>query len=362
MKRQRYLKLSVMLLVILGSTYYLINEKIQFRSGIYGRNSTLLLPFAGVKKTEDVEPIKSESKNPFLCSSDIGHKSWPANAMVKPETLPFGTLSTERHFQAILENLENCDLPHQLKNLSCLRCIVIGNGAVLRNRTLGKKINAYDVVIRLNSGPVFGYENDVGNKTTFRLCYPESISIDRSHHDNNTTMIFVPFKTADLRWLKEVLLKKRVSLRGFWKKPPLELIYKKAQVRVLNPSVVQKAAFELLDLPKTVAWPKPPQYPTTGIIALSMALTMCDEVHIAGFKYDAKNRNGTLHYYGNETMSTMEKRFSKCSKTLYKNSQDIKTNRQTILTEKRRTNSASVLSRQVPAVDNKEHKTHNYNF
>ncbi|XP_078265691.1 type 2 lactosamine alpha-2,3-sialyltransferase-like isoform X6 [Rhinoraja longicauda] len=337
MKRQRYLKLSVMLLVILGSTYYLINEKIQFRS-------------------------KSESKNPFLCSSDIGHKSWPANAMVKPETLPFGTLSTERHFQAILENLENCDLPHQLKNLSCLRCIVIGNGAVLRNRTLGKKINAYDVVIRLNSGPVFGYENDVGNKTTFRLCYPESISIDRSHHDNNTTMIFVPFKTADLRWLKEVLLKKRVSLRGFWKKPPLELIYKKAQVRVLNPSVVQKAAFELLDLPKTVAWPKPPQYPTTGIIALSMALTMCDEVHIAGFKYDAKNRNGTLHYYGNETMSTMEKRFSKCSKTLYKNSQDIKTNRQTILTEKRRTNSASVLSRQVPAVDNKEHKTHNYNF
>lgn len=34
---------------------------------------------------------------------------------------------------------------------------------------------------------------------------------------------------------------------------------------------------------------------------------MCDEVHVAGFKYDAKNRNGTLHYYGNETMATMEK-------------------------------------------------------
>ncbi|XP_032888544.1 type 2 lactosamine alpha-2,3-sialyltransferase isoform X2 [Amblyraja radiata] len=279
MKRRRYLKLSVVLLVILGSTYYLINEKIQFRS-------------------------KSESKNPFLCSSDIGHKSWPANALAKPETLPFGTLSTERYFKTILENLETCDLPHQLKNLSCLRCIVIGNGAVLRNRTLGKKINSYDIVIRLNNGPVIGYENDVGNKTTFRLCYPESVFIDR---DDSTTMVFVPFKTVDLRWLKEVLLKKRVSLRGFWKKPPLELIYKKAQVRVLNPSVVQKAAFELLHLPKVVAWPKPPQYPTTGIIALSMALTMCDEVHVAGFKYDAKNRNGTLHYYGNETMSTMEK-------------------------------------------------------
>ncbi|XP_055500971.1 type 2 lactosamine alpha-2,3-sialyltransferase-like isoform X1 [Leucoraja erinacea] len=307
MKRRRYLKLSVVLLVILGSTYYLINEKIQFRSGVYGRNFALLLPFAGVKKTEDVEATKSESKNPFLCSSDIGHKSWPANALAKPETLPFGTLSTERYFKTILENLETCDLPHQLKNLSCLRCIVIGNGAVLRNRNLGKKINSYDIVIRLNNGPVIGYENDVGNKTTFRLCYPESVFIDRSSRDDNTTMVFVPFKTVDLRWLKEVLLKKRVSLRGFWKKPPLELIYKKAQVRVLNPSVVQKAAFELLHLPKVVAWPKPPQYPTTGIIALSMALTMCDEVHVAGFKYDAKNRNGTLHYYGNETMATMEK-------------------------------------------------------
>lgn len=57
---------------------------------------------------------------------------------------------------------------------------------------------------------MIGYENDVGNKTTFRLCYPESVFIDRSSRDDNTTMVFVPFKTVDLRWLKEVLLKKRV--------------------------------------------------------------------------------------------------------------------------------------------------------
>ncbi|XP_059824589.1 type 2 lactosamine alpha-2,3-sialyltransferase-like isoform X14 [Hypanus sabinus] len=188
-----------------------------------------------------------------------------------------------------------------------LKCIVIGNGGVLRNRNLGEKINSYDVVIRLNKGPVIGYENDVGNKTTFRFCYPESFFNDRSQHDVNTTIVFIPFKSVDLRWLKEVLLKKKVSLRGFWKKPPLNLIYKNNQIRILNPSIVQRAAFKLLNLPKTVPWLKPPQYPTTGIIAISMAFTMCDVVHIAGFKYDAKNPNSTLHYYGKEIMSSMNK-------------------------------------------------------
>ncbi|XP_069744790.1 type 2 lactosamine alpha-2,3-sialyltransferase-like isoform X2 [Narcine bancroftii] len=253
--------------------------------------------------------MKSESKsrNPFLCSSDIHHRNWPNLMTMLPETLPFGTLSTERHFQAALDNLKNCDLPNQLKNLPYLHCIVVGNGGVLRNSSLGKKINTYNVIIRLNNGPVIGYENDVGNKTTFRFCYPESIFNDRNEFDANTTMVFVPFKSIDLRWLKEMLLKKKVSLRGFWKKTPMELIYKNSQIRILNPSIVQKAAFHLLKLPKVVTWPKPPQYPTTGIIAISMALTMCDKIHIAGFKYDAKNPNSTLHYYGNETMKAMKK-------------------------------------------------------
>ncbi|XP_051871009.1 type 2 lactosamine alpha-2,3-sialyltransferase-like [Pristis pectinata] len=305
MKRRRYIKLMVVLLMFLAIFfYYIFNYK--YSGGVHGRNVTLILQFTGVKKKE-VIPTKRENRNPFLCPSDISYKSWPTTRMTMPETLPFGTLSTERYFQAALNNLQHCDLPDQLKNLSCLRCIVIGNGGVLRNRTLGKKINSYDVVIRLNNGPVIGYENDVGNKTTFRFCYPESIFNDHSQHDANTTMVFVPFKAVDLRWLKEVLLKKKVSLRGFWKKPPMELTYKNTQIRILNPSVVQKAAFKLLNLPKVFPGPKPPQYPTTGIIAISMALTMCDEVHIAGFKYDNKNPNSTLHYYGNETMSAMRK-------------------------------------------------------
>ncbi|XP_072116267.1 type 2 lactosamine alpha-2,3-sialyltransferase-like isoform X3 [Mobula birostris] len=268
MKRRRYIKLMMVFLMVLTLfLYYIFNDKIKhlglqplFASGAYGWNFTWLLQISGVMSTV-APPIKSKNRNPFLCPSDISFKSWPVNRKAMPETLPFGTLSTERYFQEALGSLQHCDLPDQLKNSSFLSCIVIGNGGVLRNRNLGEKINSYDVVIRLNNGPVIGYENDVGNKTTFRFCYPESFFNDPSQHDVNTTMVFIPFKSIDLRWLKEVLLKKKV----------------------------------------------PPQYPTTGIIAISMAFTMCDEVHIAGFKYDAKNPNSTLHYYGKEIMSAMKK-------------------------------------------------------
>ncbi|XP_067897086.1 type 2 lactosamine alpha-2,3-sialyltransferase-like isoform X2 [Heterodontus francisci] len=279
MKKRRYLKFLLVVVLVLFS-YYLYDK---------------------------MKSSGSKRKNPFLCLSDIGYKRWPANTMTVPEVLPFGTLSSERYFQAVLSNLKSCELPNRLKNISCLNCVVVGNGGVLRNKTLGKKIDSYDVVIRLNSGPVIGYEDDVGNKTTFRFCYPESIYSDYSQYDANTTLVFVPFKAIDLRWLKEVLLKMRVSMRGFWKKTPTKLIYKNSQIRILKPSLVQKAAFDLLNLPKVVSWPKPPQYPTTGIIAIAMALTMCDKVHIAGFKYDINNSNYTLHYYGNDTMSAMKK-------------------------------------------------------
>ncbi|XP_078088164.1 type 2 lactosamine alpha-2,3-sialyltransferase-like isoform X2 [Mustelus asterias] len=308
MKKRRYIKVFLVVIVLLLFSYYLLYDKMK-PSGDFYSNVSFFLQFVSMKKTED-DLTMSKSKNPFLCYSDIIYKRWPAKTMAVPEILPFGMLSAERYFQAALSTLTSCDLPEKLKNISCVNCIVVGNGAVLRNKTLGKKIDSYDVVIRLNSGPVIGYEDDVGNKTTFRVSYPESVFSNLSQYDPDTTLVFVPFKAIDLRWLKEVLLKQKVSMRGFWKKPPVQLIYKNSQIRILKPSIVQKAAFDLLKLPTFVTWPKPPQYPTTGIIAVAMALSVCDKVHIAGFKYDVYNPNGTLHYYGSDTMSAMKKMLS----------------------------------------------------
>ncbi|XP_007893946.1 type 2 lactosamine alpha-2,3-sialyltransferase isoform X2 [Callorhinchus milii] len=246
-------------------------------------------------------------QSPFLCLSDISHSKVPVNEKTILKILPFSSLTAERYFRATLNNLKSCELPASINKVPCLKCIVVGNGAVLQNKSLGKQIDSYDVVIRLNSGPVIGYENDVGNKTTFRLCYPESIISDPSQYDANTILVFVPFKPLDLRWLVDVIVKNKVSDRGFWKKPPASIIYRNNQIRILNPSIVKRAAFDLLKLPMDIPIEKPPQYPTTGIIAISMALTMCNEVHVAGFKYDFINMNSTLHYYSNDTMSSMGK-------------------------------------------------------
>lgn len=61
------------------------------------------------------------------------------------------------------------------------------------------------VLSRMNNGPVIGYEEDVGRRTTFRLSYPESIFSDPIHYDPNTTVVIIVFKPRDLKWLWEIL-------------------------------------------------------------------------------------------------------------------------------------------------------------
>ncbi|XP_018424328.1 PREDICTED: type 2 lactosamine alpha-2,3-sialyltransferase-like, partial [Nanorana parkeri] len=125
--------------------------------------------------------------------------------------LPYGTRRGDRYFDTALRKLPKCDLPDEIRNISCKKCVVVGNGGVLRNSTLGKKIDSYDVIIRMNDGPVLGYEDDVGQKTTFRLCYPESIFSDSSHYDPNTTVVVMMFKPHDVKWLSDLLLHRKVS-------------------------------------------------------------------------------------------------------------------------------------------------------
>lgn len=79
------------------------------------------------------------------------------------------------------------------------------------------------VLCRMNNGPVIGYEDDVGRRTTFRLSYPESIFSDPIHYDPNTTVVLIVFKPRDLKWLWEILSgQKIVSLiiHALWLSSP----------------------------------------------------------------------------------------------------------------------------------------------
>ena len=48
-------------------------------------------------------------------------------------------------------------------------CAVIGNGGTLLAYDLGKEIDGADVIIRLNAGPIKGFEKKVGSRTDYRL-------------------------------------------------------------------------------------------------------------------------------------------------------------------------------------------------
>ncbi|KAL7870654.1 hypothetical protein SRHO_G00081510 [Serrasalmus rhombeus] len=68
----------------------------------------------------------------------------------------------------------------------------------------------------MNDALVRGCEQDVGNKTTIRLFYPESASsYPAIHNDPDSLMVLVPFKQQDLRWLKEILYNEKRVRTGF---------------------------------------------------------------------------------------------------------------------------------------------------
>ncbi|KAF4793472.1 CMP-N-acetylneuraminate-beta-galactosamide-alpha-2,3-sialyltransferase 4 [Turdus rufiventris] len=224
--------------------------------------------------------------------------------------LPYGTKGSEDVLLHLL-SITHHSLPESIQrvfsgSLKCRRCAVVGNGHRLRNSSMGDTINTYDVVIRLNNAPVHGYEQDVGSKTTMRLFYPESAHFDpRAENNPDTLLVLVPFKPSDFQWMEAILNDKKRVRKGFWKQPPLIWDADPEQVRVLNPYYMEVTAAKLLNLPMKQPR-KVKQKPTTGLLAITLALHFCDLVHIAGFGYpDSANKKQTIHYYEQITLKSM---------------------------------------------------------
>ncbi|NXO50886.1 SIA4C sialyltransferase, partial [Aramus guarauna] len=209
--------------------------------------------------------------------------------------LPFGLQSSVLSAFTTLQLLPQQELPGSFARLWCQRCIVVGNGYSIHGQRFGKMIDSHHVIIRLNDAPVKEHRIDVGERTSIRLFFPESaLPNPLENNDNDTLMVFVPFKPLDFLWLREVLLKTRNKTKvGFWRQPPQEWNGNVSQLRILNPYVTYEATYKLLQLNKSSR-----RYATTGIIALNLALHMCQEVNIAGFGYPGNHDNTTpIHYY-----------------------------------------------------------------
>ncbi|XP_042318867.1 CMP-N-acetylneuraminate-beta-1,4-galactoside alpha-2,3-sialyltransferase isoform X6 [Sceloporus undulatus] len=246
-------------------------------------------------------PKFSKSAPMFL---DDSFKKW---ARIRDFVPPFGIKGQDNLIKAILSATKDYRLTPALDSLGCRRCIIVGNGGILANKSLGLKIDDYDIVIRLNSAPVKGFEKDVGGKTTMRITYPEGAIQKPEQYEKDSLFVLAGFKWQDFKWLKYIVYKEKVSASdGFWKSVATHVPREPHEIRILNPYFIQEAAFSFIGLPFNNGLMGRGNIPTLGSVAITMVLHNCDEVAVAGFGYDMNSPNAPLHYYENIKMSAIK--------------------------------------------------------
>lgn len=220
---------------------------------------------------------------------------------------PFGFKTQERIIDLILTSTKTFGLGKELDSMGCKRCIIVGNGGILGNKSLGSRIDSYDVVVRLNEAPVNGFGRDVGTKTTMRVTYPEGAIQKSDRYEKNSLFVFSAFKPLDFKWLRQMVFKEKLKgTEGFWKSVAHQVPRDPGEMRILNPYFIQEAAFQFIGLPLNNGVMGKGNIPTLGAVAITMALHNCDEVAVAGFGYDMNTPNAPLHYYENVKMSAIK--------------------------------------------------------
>ncbi|CAK6974054.1 ST3 beta-galactoside alpha-2%2C3-sialyltransferase 3a isoform X2 [Scomber scombrus] len=220
---------------------------------------------------------------------------------------PFGIKAQEKIIDILLAATKSYGLGEELDSMSCKTCIIVGNGGILTNRSLGQRIDEFDVVIRLNEAPVKGFEKDVGSKTTMRITYPEGAIQKTEHYEAQSLFVLSAFKSLDFRWLRHMVFNQRLySTDGFWKSVARYVPRDPMDMRILNPYFIQEASFKLIGLPHNNGQMGRGNIPTLGAVAITMALHNCDEVAVAGFGYNMSTPHAPLHYYEKIRMSAIK--------------------------------------------------------
>lgn len=247
-------------------------------------------------------PDSSKNTRPFL---------WRDSAL--PDELfrfdpPFGFKDLRGKLSDLLQLFpESSSQPEQDK---CSRCVVVGNGGILKDLRLGPFIDRFDKVIRLNSGPLGEFSADVGNRTSFRMSYPEGTPHQWADPDPRALFVAVVYKSVDMSWISAMIRKASVPLWDrlfFWQKVPAQIPFESQRFRLLNPDVIREASQDLLKYPppRPRLWGWDPNVPTLGVTAVTLASLLCDQVSLAGFGYSLSQQGAPLHYYDHLPMDVM---------------------------------------------------------
>ncbi|XP_048859099.1 alpha-2,8-sialyltransferase 8F-like [Brienomyrus brachyistius] len=236
-----------------------------------------------------------------LLRSELNSKcNGVVNAIVTQSNSPLGsniTYDSEKRITKVTPKLFDTfvkDSPFVNKTFKT--CSVVGNGGVLANSSCGEEIDSAQFVIRCNLAPLDkGYKRDVGNKTNLVTSNPsilvkkfESLmELRRPFMERLGTfgdsLVLMPTFT----YMRNTAVTLRVlyTVHDF-QSPALPIF--------LNPEYIRNLAqfWETRGLKKRLS---------TGIMMVSLALELCDEVNLYGFwpypQHPRDCRSLTNHYY-----------------------------------------------------------------
>jgi hypothetical protein len=158
-------------------------------------------------------------------------------------------------------------------------CAVVGASRNLLESRYGPLIDAHDVVIRVNRAPTLDFRSDVGEKTTHHVMWPTDRTEDQADRRAFLLMNPMTLHTEDLfDWILTLV--------------EHDLPWDAGRVRIIHPEFVKYLH---------VDWAKERgSFPSTGFIALMIAVHVCDEVDVFGFGADAQGRWD--RYYDDDPM------------------------------------------------------------
>uniref|UniRef100_A0A7N8WXN0 Alpha-2,8-sialyltransferase 8E n=1 Tax=Mastacembelus armatus TaxID=205130 RepID=A0A7N8WXN0_9TELE len=188
------------------------------------------------------------------------------------------------------------DMPYSKSQFK--KCAVIGNGGIIKNSKCGKEIDSADFVFRCNIPPINEkYSVDVGTKTDLVTINP-SIITERfqklekwrrpfyevlQNYENSSVVLpaFYNTRNTDVSFRVKYMLDDFDSQRGVFFFHPQYLL------NVQRFWAVQGVRAKRL---------------SSGLMLVTAALEMCEEVHLYGFWAFPMNPSGifiTHHYYDN---------------------------------------------------------------
>ncbi|KAL7826123.1 hypothetical protein SRHO_G00338610 [Serrasalmus rhombeus] len=174
-------------------------------------------------------------------------------------------------------------------------CAVVSSAGAIHKSSLGKEIDSHDAVLRFNSAPTEGYENDVGKKTTIRIINskvmgePEQNFKTSSLYKNITLVAWDPSPySSDLhQWYKNPDFDLFTVYKDYRTLAPEQPFY------ILHPRFVWNLWNMLQANTNENIQPNPP---SSGFIGVVLMMGLCEQIDV--YEFIPSKRHTTLcHYY-----------------------------------------------------------------